>query len=116
MAMTTITRRLAAALCAAGLGLAGQGGATVASGGGGDQRITITTNPPGAAVVVDGQPQGASPAAIPLSRKTEHQVEISAPGYETAHVTIRRNLNPWLLGNVLVGGFIGLAVDIVSDA
>lgn len=93
-----------------------QGCATVATLGGQDQQVTITSTPPGAAVIVDGQPAGTTPAIVKLSRRSEHNVEIAASGHETAQVTIRRHLNPWMLGNIVVGGFIGLAVDVISDA
>lgn len=96
--------------------LLGQGCATVATLGGQDQKVKITTDPPGAAVTIDGQPLGVTPVALPLARKTEHQVEIAAPGYETARLTIRRKINPWMLGNLVVGGLLGVAIDVVTDA
>ena len=96
--------------------LAGPGCATVATGGGGDQTVTITSTPPGAAVAVDGKPYGSTPAKVSLSRRSEHQVELSAAGYETAHVTLRSRLNPWLLGNLVVGGPFGLILDVITDA
>ena len=69
-----------------------------------------------AAVTVDGQPRGVTPVTVPLSRDTDHQVVLAADGYEPAHATLKRYLNPWLLGNVVFGGFLGLAVDVVSDS
>jgi hypothetical protein len=95
--------------------LVGPGCATV-TGGSRDQKVKITSNPAGAAVVVDGQPLGETPAAIDLSRKTEHQVEVNYPGYETAQMTIHRQLNPWLFGNLVLGGPVGLIVDICTNA
>jgi hypothetical protein len=41
---------------------------------------------------------------------------IVAPGYEPAHVPIGATLNPWLLGNVVVGGIPGLVVDSATGA
>lgn len=101
---------------AAVLGLLDMGCATVVTRGGRDQKVAIQADPPGATVVVDGQPTGAAPATVTLARKSEHTVEIAAPGYETAHLTVRRKLNPWLLGNLVLGGPIGLVVDVVTDA
>ncbi len=94
---------------------AGPGCATV-TGGCRDQNVKITSNPVGAAVLVDGQPAGSTPTAVKLCRKTEHHVEIAYPGCETAQVTIARRLNPWLFGNIILGGPIGLVVDICTDA
>src|SRR5262249_38808877 len=91
-------------------------GCATITGGARDQEIEITSNPPGAAVVVDGQPRGTTPARMQLSRKTEHQVELSYPGYETAHLSLQRQLNPWVFGNLLCGGLIGITVDVCTDA
>ena len=93
----------------------GPGCATV-TGGCRDQNVKITSNPVGAAVLVDGQPVGETPASVKLCRKTEHDVEVAYPGCETAQVTVARRLNPWLFGNILVGGPLGLVVDICTDA
>jgi PEGA domain len=93
----------------------GSGCATV-TGGCRDQNVKISSNPVGAAVLVDGQPMGQTPTAVKLCRKTEHHVEIAYPGCEPAQVTIARRLNPWLFGNILIGGPIGLVVDICTDA
>ena len=93
----------------------GSGCATV-TGGARDQHVKITSNPVGATVLVDGQPVGQTPADVKLCRKTEHNVEVAYPGYDTAQTTIHRKLNPWLFGNILVGGPLGLVVDICTDA
>jgi hypothetical protein len=92
------------------------GCATVATGGGGSQKVKVTSDPPGATVLVDGKPFGVTPAAVPLNRKTDHQIEVSAPGYETAQVTVQPHVNPWLLGNIIFGGIPGLLVDVVTDS
>ena len=93
----------------------GPGCATV-TGGCRDQNVKITSNPVGATVLIDGQPVGETPASVKLCRKTEHHVEVAYPGCETAQVTVARRLNPWLFGNILVGGPLGLVVDICTDA
>ncbi len=98
-----------------GLSVLSQGCATVA-GGAKDQKVKITSDPPGAAVVVDGAQYGVTPVEVPLSRASEHTVELQHPGYEPVQVTLRRTLNPWLLGNVVIGGFLGLAVDVCTGA
>ena len=92
------------------------GCATIATGGGGRQSVSIATEPPGAEVIVDGQAVGPSPVNVMLTRKTEHVVEVQSPGYESAHVLIRSKFNPWVVGNIVVGGLIGVVVDVVTDA
>ena len=108
-------RSLAGAIVVLTFLVIGSGCATV-TGGARDQHVKITSNPVGATVLVDGQPVGQTPADVKLCRKTEHNVEVAHPGYETAQTTIHRNLNPWLFGNILVGGPLGLVVDICTDA
>jgi hypothetical protein len=41
---------------------------------------------------------------------------IEAPGYQPAQVPLRSTLNPWILGNVVVGGLPGLVVDTATGA
>jgi hypothetical protein len=41
---------------------------------------------------------------------------IEAPGYQPSSVPIRSTINPWILGNVMVGGIPGLVVDNVTGA
>ncbi len=105
----------ACALVVAGFAVVSPGCATVV-GGAKDQKVTITSDPPGAAVLVDGQSYGVTPAEVPLSRKTEHVVQLQHPGYEPVQVSLKRTLNPWLLGNVVVGGFLGIVVDVCTGA
>ncbi|MBA4189963.1 MAG: hypothetical protein C0467_18415 [Planctomycetaceae bacterium] len=99
-----------------GLMVVGSGCATVVTRGGQDQKVTILSDTPGATLVVDGQPTGTAPGTVSLTRKTEHKVEVVAPGYETAQVTVRRRLNPWVFGNLVLGGPIGLVIDVISDS
>lgn len=99
-----------------GVLLLAPGCATVVTGGGRDQNVTVFTDAPGATVVVDGQPSGTAPATLSLARKSEHTVEVVAPGYEPAQLTVRRRLNPWVFGNLLIGGPIGLVIDVVTDS
>lgn len=103
------------ALVVAAFAVLSPGCATVA-GGAKDQKVKITSEPPGAAVLVDGQSYGVTPAEVPLSRKTEHVVQLQHPGYEPVQVSLKRSLNPWLLGNIVVGGFLGIVVDVCTGA
>src|SRR5205823_5881935 len=91
-------------------------GCATVTGGARDQNVKISSNPVGAAVLVDGQPSGSTPPTVKLCRKTEHHVEIAYPGCDPAQVTIARHINPWLFGNIILGGPIGLVVDICTDA
>jgi uncharacterized protein YceK len=41
---------------------------------------------------------------------------ISAPGYQSAQVPIGSTLNPWILGNIAIGGVPGLVIDNATGA
>ncbi|MCI0333481.1 MAG: hypothetical protein L0228_09685 [Planctomycetes bacterium] len=41
---------------------------------------------------------------------------ISAPGCQSAQVPIGSTLNPWILGNIVIGGIPGLVVDSATGA
>jgi hypothetical protein len=108
--------RLFALLGILGCTFFGSGCATIVSGGGGDQKVKVVSDPPGASVVVDGQPVGATPVELTLTRKTTHTVEVAAPGYETARLAVNSQFNPWVIGNVVFGGVIGIVVDLATGA
>ena len=103
-------------LVVAAIALGGVGCATVVSGGGGPQKVTVVSDPPDAAVSVDGRFVGNSPVKVPLERRASHTVEITAAGYETAKLEVTSKFNPWVIGNVVFGGLVGVVVDVVTDA
>jgi hypothetical protein len=41
---------------------------------------------------------------------------IAAPGYQSAQVPIGSTINPWILGNIVIGGIPGLVVDSATGA
>jgi hypothetical protein len=91
-------------------------GCATVTGGSHDQRVHIDSNPPGAQVRVDGQPSGITPTDVTLNRRKEHQVQLDLPGCPTYCTTLKPGCNPWIFGNLLVGGVIGLAVDASTGA
>lgn len=46
----------------------------------------------------------------------KYTATIAAPGFEPAHVPIRSTVNPWVLGNVVIGGIPGLVIDNATGA
>jgi hypothetical protein len=63
-----------------------------------------------------------TPGVVSLKRNSNwlmparYTATIEAPGYQTAEVPIRSTINPWILGNVVVGGIPGLIVDNATGA
>src|SRR5262249_42763828 len=99
-------------LCLMGLAT---GCATIA-GGGHDQKVKIDSDPPKAQVFIDGKPAGTTPTEVCLNRNVDHEVVIEKPGFEPYQAQVKSGLNPWIFGNLVVGGIVGVAVDVTCDA
>lgn len=78
------------------------------------QSIGIASNPSNANVWVDRTFMGNTPIIVEMSRKDNHIVRIELDGYQPYEATFSRKLSGWVFGNIIFGGFIGLAVDAVS--
>ena len=81
----------------------------------------VNTEPSGAKVETsNGHQCPATPCAIKMSRKSEFTATITKPGYKTATVQVsHKTANAGaagVAGNVLLGGVIGLGVDMYSGA
>ena len=81
---------------------------------GSHQSIGIVSQPSNAAVWVDRTYVGTTPLIVEMSRKDQHFVQIALDGFEPYEVTFSRRLSGWVFGNIVFGGFIGLAVDAIS--
>ena len=90
--------------------------------------VTINSYPSEADLVVRNQrgqtvATGVTPAQVSLKRGNgffrrppRYTATLEKPGYQTAEIPIRPRLNPWLLGNVGIGGIVGLAADTATGA
>jgi hypothetical protein len=65
---------------------------------------------------------GMTPMATELKRgnglmgPAKYTATIQKPGYQSAQVPLRRSVNPWVLGNAIVGGIPGLVIDPITGA
>jgi hypothetical protein len=91
-------------------------GCATITGGTGPQKVKVASNPPGATVIVDGQPCAMTPAVLRLDRKVEHQILLEKAGYMPAEADLKPGINPWIFGNVVGGGLIGVVVDLATDS
>jgi len=116
--MNYVERAARAALCVAAL-MSTAACATVTRGS--NDAWVINTDPSGAKVeTTNGHQCQATPCAIKMSRKSEFTATITKPGYKTATVQVsHKTANAGaagVAGNVLLGGVIGLGVDMYSGA
>ena len=94
--------------------------------GGRHSDVTIITNPAGAQVVIRDRKGNevktvSTPAVVNLTRSyyllpARYTATVEAPGCEPKKVDIAYTINPWLWGNIVLGGPIGLVVDGATGA
>lgn len=113
-------RRILTSLAAGVLVLSTSGCATLL-GGGPTQAVSLRSDPAGATFVVRSSSglqmsSGTAPQQITLSRKNEYEIEFSAPGYQTQRLSLIKGLNGWVWLNLVAGGVVGGAVDVISGA
>lgn len=101
------------------------GCATIVNGRSAD--VTLQSTPSNAVVTVrDDQgmtvAQTTTPGKVTLKRgrkwlrPARYTATFEKPGYEIAEAPIQQKVNPWVLGNIVLGGPLGLGVDAVSGA
>lgn len=80
----------------------------------GPDQIQVRSNPEGADVHLNGVFVGKTPTMVSIRRKDDALIEIKKEGYETMTVDRHKVLAGWFLGNILIGGGIGIAVDLIA--
>jgi len=98
----------------AALGVAVSGCATIVSGQ--SQTVAISTAPSNHAVCTLSNPRGTwrvnTPGRVKVKRsKEDMDVSCKAPGFADATGTISSDFQMWTLGNIILGGIVGLVVD-----
>ncbi|RKR81722.1 hypothetical protein BDD43_1872 [Mucilaginibacter gracilis] len=90
--------------------------------------VTINSNPPASTITITDRKgvevfKGVTPATVTLRSSAGYfsrgiyQVKFHLTGYEDRTVSIEGSLNGWYIGNILIGGVIGmLIIDPASGA
>jgi hypothetical protein len=118
--------KLSVAACALSLTLLNSGCATIF--GHSNYLVTINSNPAEANITITDRKgvdvyKGPTPATVKLKSSSgyfsrgQYQVKYHLAGYDDKTVTIDSKLNGWYIGNILIGGLVGmLIVDPASGA
>jgi len=91
---------------------------------GGNQKIAFDTGDvTGANCVVTGGSKFAvnqsivTPGTLKLPRsKKALEVSCSKPGYATATKSVKGEIEPWIFGNIITLGFLGLGIDAATGS
>lgn len=81
---------------------------------GGDEELNVSSEPAGAKVVIDGTERGVTPLAATVERKKDHAVVLTKEGFEENQSRVESHLSWWVAGNVILGGLVGILVDVLS--
>jgi hypothetical protein len=103
-------RLIRVAACVGAVSLAGC--ATIVAGG--PDVVLVSSKPDGATVTLDGYPVGHTPCQVSVKRDSEGVFGFELPGYQKTLVDRDKVLNGWFLGNLLIGGPIGIGVDLIT--
>ena len=83
---------------------------------GGKQNIGIFSTPTDAHVLIDNIPWANTPLHADLERRSDHVIAISLDGYEPYDAVIESRLSGWVWGNIIIGGGLGLIVDLITGS
>lgn len=79
------------------------------------QPFTVNSNIHKAKVYIDDKYVGETPLALEkLSTKKNHIIRIEADGYMPVTEVIKKETSGWVWGNILLGGLIGLGIDMAT--
>lgn len=83
------------------------------------QKITVQAEPIDSKIMINGQ-VSESPASAQLERGIKagkkHIIKVEKDGYVPCEFKTRNRFNAWFVGNILVGGLIGMAIDLGTGA
>ena len=79
-------------------------------------KMLINSTPQGAIIYIDGKEVGLTPKNLELERGDDYLIEIKLKGYQSFQIMAISKESPWVLGNLISWGLIGLLVDILSGA
>lgn len=80
-----------------------------------EQPVAFDSEPASAYISIDGVRMGTTPCVVPVARKGgDKLITFELQGYKTEIVKMPNTLDAALAGNILLGGFVGLAIDGVS--
>lgn len=85
----------------------------------GPTQFTATSDPSGATVEVTGVQNTESftqttPASFALSTGSDYNLTFELAGYESETITVRRTVDAWIVGSVLLG-LLPVIVDVVTN-
>jgi hypothetical protein len=108
-------KTLAGAIALAGAACVLSGCATIVHGT--REQVQIDSTPEGADVVIDDSEQSVTtPATVKLARRRSHTLVFHKAGFQDATAHLTSSPSGWVLGNIISGGVVGIAIDASDGA
>ena len=101
-------KALVAIACACGI----QSCATVMTGK--HDIILVNSSPSGAHFTTDTGGQGTTPAKFEVPDNVDVRFSFELPGFQKTEYVAKKHISAWVWGNILIGGIIGVVVDVAS--
>lgn len=76
--------------------------------------ITVDSSPQGAYFTTNSGHSGTTPSKITIPDDLDLEVKYTLAGYQDAEAEVNSRMSAWILGNVLIGGIIGLVIDFAT--
>lgn len=80
-----------------------------------NRHVQIETDPPKAKVFINDALRGETPFEAKLLRWGIYQIRVEMPGYEPCEFRLKKELNPNVLGNAIIGAA-PIVIDVLSGA
>lgn len=80
------------------------------------QEVEISSEPALAKVFINDVETGITPVVQNLKRNQDYTILIKKDGYKTYRAVLKKQFNEWYLGNILLGGVVGLIIDPITGA
>jgi hypothetical protein len=80
------------------------------------EEVAFSSRPSSATIKINGQDFGQTPKVIKLKRSGTYLIKIELPGYLPTELTIDHKVDGWIVGNVFIGGLIGIVIDASTGA
>ena len=81
------------------------------------ESITVNSSPSGAKIIRQGAHIASTPAVIELKRSDSNIILlIEKEGYQPIEIILNRKVDGWIVGNIVIGGLIGLAIDFITGS
>jgi hypothetical protein len=83
---------------------------------GGPSVLTANSRPSGATVTAKGLANGetlsgTTPTTFTLNKGSDYSLTFELDGYQSEEIIVRRTINGWFWGNIIIGGIPGWIVD-----